>query len=88
MTPGNLSSYSDLELALMILQGCYGNGAARRQALGARYNAAQGIVEKILATGRVPDGSGAADPEQISKAVSSVFNDTIKEITEEVIKRL
>ena len=88
MTPGNLSSYSDLELALMILQGCYGNGAARRQSLGARYNAAQGIVEQILATGRVPDGSGSADPEQIRKAVSSVFNDMIKEITEEVMNKL
>jgi hypothetical protein len=88
MTPGKLSSYSDLELALMILQGCYGNGAARRQALGSRYNAAQGIVEQILATGRVPDGKGSTDPDQIRKAVSSVFNDTIKEITEEVMNKL
>ena len=88
MTPGNLSSYSDLELALMILQGCYGNGAVRRQKLGSRYNAAQGIVEQILATGRVPDGSGSADPEQIRKAVQSVFDDTIKDITNEVVNKL
>ena len=88
MTPGKLSSYSDLELALMILQGCYGNGAARRQALGARYNAAQGIVERILATGRVPDGQGSSDPDQIRKAVQSVFNDMIKEVTDEVINKL
>lgn len=88
MTPGKLSSYSDLELALMILQGCYGNGAARRQALGARYNAAQGIVERILATGRVPDGQGSSDPDQIRKAVQSVFNDMIKEVTDEVMNKL
>lgn len=88
MTPGKLSSYSDLELALMILLGCYGNGAARRQALGSRYNAAQGIVEDILATGSVPDGTGSADPDQIRKAVQSVFDDTIKEITNEVVNKL
>lgn len=87
MTPGKLSSYSDLELALMILLGCYGNGDARRKALGARYPAAQGIVETILSSNRIPDGSGA-DPEEIQKALLETFYDSIKEITEEVIERM
>lgn len=88
MTPGKLSSYSDLELALMILIGCYGNGNDRRQALGSRYAAAQGIVEQILRTDKIPNGTGSADPDQIRKAVSSVFNDMIKEITDEVMNKL
>lgn len=87
MTPGTLSSYSDLELALMILLGCYGNGSARKQALGDRYAAAQGLVQNILNTGSVPDGSGA-DPARIQKAVTKVFNDSINEVTKEVMENL
>lgn len=98
MKAGNTDSYSDLELALLVLQGCYGNGSARQKALGARYTKVQKLVEYILATGRVPDGSGAdpeqilsrsgADPEQIRKAVTSVFSNIINEVSNEVIKKL
>lgn len=87
MTPGKLSSYSDLELALMILLGCYGNGEARRKALGSRYPAAQGIVEEILSTNRIPDGSGK-DPAGLQKAMMQTFYDVIDEITQEVIERM
>lgn len=87
MTPGRLSSYSDLDLALMILLGCYGNGDARRKALGARYPAAQGIVEEILNSDKIPDGSGM-DPDEIQKALLETFYDSIKEITDEVIERM
>lgn len=87
MTPGRLSSYSDLDLALMILLGCYGNGDARRKALGARYPAAQGIVEEILNSDKIPDGSGM-DSEEIQKALLETFYDSIKEITDEVIERM
>ena len=87
MTPGKLSSYSDLELALMILIGCYGNGEARRKALGSRYPAAQGLVEDILRTDRIPDGSGT-DPETLQKAMLTTFYDVINEITSEVIERM
>lgn len=88
MRPGKLSSYSDLELALMILLGVYGNGAARKQALGSRYAAAQGIVEQILRLDIIPDGSGTVDPDKIKKAVQSVFEDAINEITEGVMNKL
>lgn len=87
MTPGKLASYTDLELALMILLGCYGNGEKRRQALGSRYAAAQGIVEGILANNKVPDGSGA-DPDAIQKAMMQTFYDSIEEVTNEVIERM
>lgn len=88
MKPGKLSSYSDLELALMILLGVYGNGAARKAALGSRYAAAQGIVEQILRMDIIPDGSGSIDAAKVKKAVQSVFDDTINEITEGVINKL
>lgn len=87
MTPGKLSSYSDLECALMVIIGCYGNGQARKDALGSRYGAVQGLVEQILNSGRVPDGSGA-DPEAIRKAFLETFYDTIEEITNEVLERI
>lgn len=80
----NLNSYSDLELALMVLLGYFGNGAVRKQKLGARYNAAQGIVEQIL-RGSVPAGSGNVTSASIEKAVRNTFQDCINEITEEII---
>ena len=87
MKPGKISSYSDLELALMVLLGVYGNGAARRQALGSRYTAAQGIVQFILHTDNIPDGSGP-DPEKIRQAVQKVFEKSVNEISNEVIENL
>lgn len=88
MRAGKLSTYSDLELALMILLGVYGNGAARRNALGSRYAAAQGIVEQILRMDIIPDGSGQFDPAKVKTAVEQTFNETIEELTNEVIKHL
>ncbi len=87
MTPGRLSSYSDLECALMVIIGCYGNGQARRDALRSRYGAVQSIVEQILNSGKVPDGSGT-DPEAVKSAMLATFYDTIEEITNEVIERM
>ena len=48
-TPQNeLSKYSDEELANKVILGDYGNGQARKNALGNRYNSVQSIVNKIL----------------------------------------
>ena len=48
-TPQNeLSKYSDEELANKVIRGDYGNGQARKNALGNRYNSVQSIVNKIL----------------------------------------
>lgn len=88
MTPGKLASYSDLELALMVFLGYYGNGAARKKALGSRYSAVQLIVNKMIASGKVPDGSGKTDPDKIRQAISKVFADTITELTNEVMEKL
>jgi len=87
MRPGKVSSYTDLELALMIFQGCFGNGAARRQALGSRYDAAQGLVDQILRTGQIPDGggSGAVDPAKLQQSIDKCFDSVLNQIREEIV---
>lgn len=82
-----LSQYSDLELALMVLLGYFGNGQTRKNNLGSRYAAVQGIVEQIL-RGNVPAGSGVYDPEKVKAAVLAVFQNTIDQVTEEIINEL
>lgn len=88
MQTANLKTYSDLEIALMIMLGYFGNGQDRVKALGSRYNACQAVVEEILMTGKVPSGSGAASADQIIKAVHSVFDKDIDKITEELLNEL
>ena len=44
----DLSKYSDEELAKKVINGDYGNGQARKNALGDRYSAVQSLVNKIL----------------------------------------
>lgn len=50
----DLSKYSDEELARKVINGDYGNGQDRKNALGDRYNAVQSLVNKIL-NGEKPD---------------------------------
>ena len=70
----------------MVLLGYYGNGQARKIALGNRYNQVQSLVQKIIDTGSVPAGGGTVDTSKLSSAVSKVFNDAIKDIEKEIIK--
>lgn len=44
----DLSKYSDKELAQMVIQGKFGNGAVRKAKLGNRYNAVQAEVNRLL----------------------------------------
>lgn len=43
-----LSGYSDEELAHLVILGEFGNGTARKQTLGTRYDAVQKIVNRML----------------------------------------
>jgi len=55
--PANpLDKYSDEELAIKVINGEFGNGSARRKALGYRYDAVQKIVDQKL------KGTVASDP--------------------------
>lgn len=78
-----LSTYSNLELALMVLLGYFGNGQDRKNKLGSRYSDVQAIVEQIL-RGAVPAGSAAATKEQISDSLHRVFDQIIEDIVKEV----
>lgn len=80
----SLGMYSDLELALMVLLGYYGNGADRKKRLGSRYGTVQAIVEQIL-RGTVPSGTGPDVMQaRISKAVSKVFQESNAQIAKEI----
>ena len=51
-------------LALLAIRGCFGNGDARRKALGALYDTVQGRANRLLAEGRdqwVDDVDGMAN---------------------------
>ena len=85
MNKAALSTYNDLELALMVLLGYYGNGKARQIALGSRYNKVQSLVQSILDSGSVPAGGGTVDSAKLTSAVHKVFNDAITDIEKEII---
>jgi len=81
-----LSTYSDLELALMVLLNYFGTGSARRQKLGSRYTAVQRIVDQIC-HGTVPAGKGGAvDPAKLDAAIKNVFSSELDEIRKEIMK--
>lgn len=81
-----LNTYSDLELALMVLLNYFGTGATRKQKLGSRYAAVQKIVDQIC-HGTVPAGKGGAvDPAKLDDAIKKVFSSDMDEIRKEIMK--
>ena len=86
MNKASVNTYSDLELALMVLLGYYGNGDARKIALGSRYNKVQSMVQSILDSGSIPAGTGTVDNDKLKTAIQKTFNDAIKDIKTEIIK--
>lgn len=67
-----IGEYSDLELALLVMLGQFGNGQERRNNLGVYYDSVQGVVE-YLAVGICPkpDPRGLTD-DQIRKALEKI----------------
>jgi len=67
-----IGEYSDLELALLVMLGQFGNGQERRNNLGIYYDSVQGVVE-YLAVGICPkpDPRGLTD-DQIRKALEKI----------------
>ena len=66
----NLSNYTDAQLADKVIAGEFGNGGARKSALGSRYNAVQAIVNQKL------NGSYSA-PAPTKKSVEEVAKEVI-----------
>lgn len=87
MDPINISKYNDLELALMVMLGYFGNGADRRAALGSRYDKVQALVEELVA-GHMPASPGSVDPAKLQNAIDAVFEDTLIDLRKEIIEKL
>ena len=87
MQTAAIKTYSTLELALMVLLGYFGNGSVRVQKLGDRYSEVQKLVQQIIDTQKIPSGV-TYTKDQINKAVQSVLNTDIKELTEEITNEL
>lgn len=69
-TSTDLSKYTDEQLADMVIAGEFGNGDARKAALGSRYNAVQAIVNQKL------NGSYSA-PAPAKKSVEEIAKEVI-----------
>lgn len=69
-TFNNLSNYTDAQLADKVIAGEFGNGNARKTALGSRYNAVQAIVNQKL------NGSYST-PTPTKKSVEEVAKEVI-----------
>lgn len=81
-----LNTYSDLDLALMVMLNYFGTGSARRQKLGKRYAAVQSIVDQIC-HGTVPAGKGGTvDPAKLDAAIKKVFSSDMDEMRKEIMK--
>ena len=85
MQTAAVKTYNDLELALMVLLGYFGNGTVRAQKLGDRYSTVQSLVQKIIDSQTIPSGSGYYTKDSIRKAVQTVLTKDIKELSEEII---
>lgn len=85
---GNLESYTDLELALLVMLGQFGNGSARRSALGSRYSAVQGIVNQMI-TGYVPKGKGSIDSAKLKTVIKELrpTESDMNEIADEICNK-
>lgn len=63
----NIINHTDLELALMVLLGYFGNGSERKRKLGSRYNNVQRIVNQI--------GSGSMPISDVYTRLNSLNKD-------------
>lgn len=68
---GDLSDYTNLDLALMVLLDVFGSGYARKKALAGRYYSVQSLVNQITSSGEIPVIRSSIAEEKIRK----VFED-------------
>lgn len=81
-----LARFSNEELAKAVMLGKFGNGAARRRALGDRYAAVQQIINRAFSkpatlTASAATPSSVATPTTTTSARASVPNNTQKVLT-------
>lgn len=81
MTFAKLDTYTDLELALVVMAGLMGSGAERKKQLGKRYASVQARVNSILRDQTLPAGSALKIQELRDRLVDD-FAATIDDILE------
>lgn len=81
-----INEYSDGELSLLVWMGTFGNGSARKAALGDRFDAVQDLVEKEASTGLYEPGGNVYDLERLKKAVTSTYSEAAEELIKEIEK--
>lgn len=81
MTFAKLDTYTDLELAIIVMAGLMGSGEARKKQLGKRYSAVQARVNSILRDQTLPAGSALKIQELRDRLVED-FAATIDDILE------
>ena len=69
MVIGKITSYSNLELALMVLLNYLGAGTNRKKILGSRYKEVQDLVNEIIRTGVIKDGNSNITIEELNKVL-------------------
>lgn len=90
MKINKLDSYTDLELALMVLLDYLGSGSIRKKKLGERYKNVQTLVNYILANNEIPEGNGNITIEELNKVLIQIepthedYLDYINEIIDKV----
>ncbi len=85
-----VGEYTELELALLVMLGQFGNGQERKNALGVYYDSVQAVVE-YLAVGIVPKAVNYnISDEQIRKALEKIrpTNADFDELVNDFIKAL
>lgn len=71
----DISKYSDLDLALMVICGYLGSGAERRIKLGSRYIKVQAMVNQIVRGNMPLPEKGGYSKEDIREALQKVMPD-------------
>ena len=69
MRVNKIDSYTDLELALMVLLDYLGTGNVRKNKLGSRYKDVQSLVNYILLNNEIPEGTGNTTIEDLNKVL-------------------
>ena len=90
MKINNINSYTDLELALMVLLDYLGSGQVRKKKLGSRYHDVQVLVNFILAYSEIPEGTGNLTIEELHRALLDMkpSDDDYNEYCEQLIYRV
>lgn len=92
-TTDDLSQYTDVQLAQMVIKGKFGNGEDRKKALGSRYAAVQAIVTQLMSSGVYYTVRGGDTVSKIAKKFNTsveliaAMNPQIKDLNKIYVKQ-